>query len=308
MNGKILPYLIGGLLTLLSLSCSERKSDNPFYVKTYNLADSLETIEYLAFINDNKLNISDNYSSIERLKWSDTLSRVKRFFENDDYLVIGTSMGEFGGSIIFSDKKSDLSYFLNCRDPLMVDYKDGFYYVTEQFCGVSYGGTRILKIKDPTSLIKFNRSELPRTQRQRDSVERANSDFIKQLNSKIVLIDTSNVTASVFYPYKGRNYLVYSAMNEGYINFDEIDTTFLGEIVNGSLITLDTILNEPTWTMEFEPSRIINNIYVYTYNVEAWNGLGKKFIETKGQIFIKGDTIIIGHRHIDTRKKWWTSS
>lgn len=304
MNGKILQYTIGTLLTLWTFSCSDRKPDNPFYVKTYNLKDSLERLDYLTFINDNQVDtVSVSYADIESQQWSDTVSRVKLFFENEDYLVIGTSMGEFGGSIIFSDKKSDLNYFLNCTDPLMVNFKNGYYYVTEQFCGVSYGRTRILKIKDPTSLIKFNRNDLPKTQRQRDSVKRANSDFIKQLNNKIVLIDTSNVTASVFYPYKGRDYLVYSAMNEGYNRFDEIDTTFLGEIVNGSLITLDTILNEPTWTEEFEPSRIKNNIYVYTYSVNAWNGLGEKFIETKGQISIKGDTIIIGHKHRDSRKK-----
>lgn len=303
MNRQILQYLVGGLLTFLTLSCSEKKNDNPFYIKTYNLTDSLERLDYLSFIDNNQLDKVDINSDIEISDWSDTLSLVKRFFENDDYQVIGTSMGEFGGSIIFSDKKSDLCYFLNCMDPLMVDYKDGFYYVTEQFCGVDFGGTRILKIKDPTSLIKLHRNDLPKTLRQRNSIREKNSEFIKRLDKEIVLIDTANVTASVFYPYKGRNFLIYSAMNDGWVKFDEIDTTFLGEIVDGSLLTLDIILNEPTWTMEFEPSKIINGIYVYKYSVDAWNGLSEKFIETKGQIFVKGDTIIIGHKHRDDRKR-----
>lgn len=302
MNGKILQYLIGGLFTLLTLSCSESRNDNPFYVKTYNLTDSLERLDYLAFINDNQLDTVDNYSEIELPEWSDTLSRVKRFFENDDYLVIGTSMGEFGGSIIFSDKKSDLNYFLNCTDPLMVDYKNGYYYVTEQLCGASYGRTRILKIKDPTSLIKLHDNDLPRGQQQRDSIRSANSALIQRLDKEIVLIDTSNVAASIFYPYKQKYYLIYSAIIDRTDRFRELDTTYVGEIRNGSLITLDMILNEPTWTRGFEPNRIVNESYVYKYNVEAWNGYGVNFINFKGHIFVKGDTIVIGHKHKDNRK------
>ncbi len=303
MNMKILQYFIWASFALLTFCCSDRNSDNPFYIKTYNLKDSLERLGYLTFIKDNQLDTVDNYSEISSQELSDSLSRVKRFFEDDSYLVIGTSMGEFGGSIIFSDKKSDLNYFLNCTDPLMVDFKDGYYYITEQRCDVSFGRTRILKIKDPTSLISLHDKDLPRGPRTRNSIRRKNSEYIKNLNEEIVLLDTPNVTASIFFPYNGRNYLIYSAKHDHLVQFDEIDTTFLGEIRNGSLITLDTILNEPTWTMDFEPSRVVNNTYTYKYRVEAWNGLGEKFIETSGRIFVKGDTIVIGHRHRDNRKR-----
>lgn len=211
------------------------------------------------------------------------------------------NMGEFGGSIIFSDKKSDLNYFLECTDSQMVDYRDGHYYVIIQLCNFDFGRTRILKIKDPTSLIKLRDNELPRRQIQRDSISNANSDLIKKLNKEIVLIDTANVSASVFFPYQGREYLIYSAKKEYYVQFDELDTTFLGEVRNGSLITLDTILNEPTWTAEFEPNKIVNGIYLYKYGVDVLDGDGSHIIDFKGRIFVKDDTIVIGYKNKDLR-------
>jgi hypothetical protein len=304
MNGKILQYFIGGLLTFLALGCSQRKNESPFYIKTHNLEDSLERLDYLTFINNNQLDTADSSSNIDVHEWSDSFSRAKHFFENAEFLVIGTNTGEFGGSIIFSDKNSDFNYFLNSSHPLMVDFKNGYYYVTEQFCGATFGGTRILKIKDPTSLIKVHNKDFPLGLRQRDSIRIANTDFMKKLNKEIVLLDTSNVTASIFLPYKEKHYLIYSAKNDRYIGFDdEMDTTFLGEVRNGSLITLDTILCEPTWTAEFEPNRIVNGTYCYKYNVQAKNGLGEKFLEFGGNIFVKGDTIVIGHKHRDNRKR-----
>lgn len=302
MKKKIFQYFIGITLALLLLNCNDRKTGSPFYVRTYNLKDSLQRLKYLTFINNNQLDTAAYPSDVQSQEWADTLSRVRQFFENEEYLVIGTSMGEFGGSIIFSDKKSDLNYFLNSMDPVMVDYRESYYYITIHSCDVSSGRTKILKLNDPKSLIEIHDRDLPVGKRQRDSIWHANSDFIERLNEEIVLIDTPNVTASMFYPYKGRYYLIYSAMPESWVQFNEIDMTFLGEIKNGSLITLDTILNEPTWTMDFEPSRVVNNSYSYKYRVDAWNGLDEKLIETRGRIFVMGDTIVIGHRHKDNRQ------
>lgn len=233
------------------------------------------------------------------LEWPDTISKVKCFLEDDKYRVIGTSMDEFGGSIFFWDKKTLFAYFLRCEHPLMVDYNNGYYYVTEQYSEATYGHTRILKIKDPTRLIKILKTQLPRRQFEVDSIVRSQHAYVENLEREIVLLDTSNVSAAVFYPYKDKNYLVYSARSERYF---ELDTTFLGVIEKGVLIPLDTLLNEPILTEMFEPTRIVNGTYTYRYSMQTWNGADVKIIDMKGNVFMKNDTIVIAYGNIDRRR------
>ncbi|HEY5744436.1 MAG TPA: hypothetical protein VIU12_00020 [Chryseolinea sp.] len=233
------------------------------------------------------------------LEWPDKISKVKCFLEDDKYRVIGTSMGEFGGSIFFWDKKTPYAYFLKCTEPLMVDYHNGYYYLTEQYWEASYGHTRILKIKDPTRLIKVLKTQLPRRQSEIDSIVRSQGAYVESLEREIVLLDTSNVSAAVFYPYKDKNYLVYSARGDKSF---ELDTIFLGIIEKGVLIPLDTLLNESISTEMFEPTRIVNGVYTYRYSRQAWNGAEVKIIDMKGHVFMKGDTIVIAYGNIDRRR------
>lgn len=279
-----------------------------FHVKTFNLNDSASLKAYR--------NLIDNYNfafpekdSISKFPWPDPSkgseppAEAAVFFEDNNYLVVGTTMGEFGGSINFIDKHSDAAYFLPCTDPVLVDFREGIYYVTEGYCDGSYGRTRILKIKNPTQLIKIQKKELPMTNRKRDSLASINKHVIKKLEAEIVIIDTAQVSGSIFFSFEGKDYLIYTGTTSPWLQFDEMDTTYLGEIRDEDLIAIDTLLPEPTWTSNLGPTLILNHNYYYKYFREGWNGANEKIIDSNGQIFVRNDTIVIGYRNNDKRQK-----
>ena len=302
MNKILLTFLIMTFFVCAFLRCTESKLD--FTVINFNLDDSIESKKFNEWT---AKNIGPNSNSDCKLPGSlilwDTISSTKCFYEDEQYQVFGTNHGEWGGTIVFKDKSSEFSYLLNCSDLLMVNHQNNAYYITDVVADSNFGRTRILRIENPKELIKIPTKYLPRNITSRDSIIRANTVLLKEIRTKITLLDTSNVIASLFYPYRGNNYLIYSAKHDDYIQFDEIDTTFLGEIVDRNLAAIDTILPLPTWTLEFKPNRVYNEVYSYNYNRKHWRGEHILFIDSNGSIYIKEDTIVIGYRYYDKRQR-----
>jgi hypothetical protein len=293
------------VLFVSAICCTDIKQD--FVVLDFKLDDSTQSMNFAKW----KVRNIQNQNAIDCIPdsrfSSDSLSEIKCFHEDEHYRVFATNYGEWGGMIFFEDKLSENTYVLGCSELLMITYQDSSYYITDVNTDFFYPGTRILKIDDPGKLPNIPRDRLPQNLHSHDSLMNKLHLFY-QVGSITTVLDTTNLTASLFYPYKNHDYLVYTAKNPFTTKeHDEPDTTYLGEIINGELKTIQMVLPFPTMTMQFRPNFVNDSIYTYDFDFKTYHGTDKKgerviFIHSRGSIFIKQDTIVVGYSHYDKRR------
>jgi hypothetical protein len=294
------------LVILATAICCSDKSKG-FMVLDFSLNDSTQAIQFAKWKTRNLRGESVIVCNADVKVSSDSLSEIKCFLEDEHYHVFATNYGEWGGMIFFEDKLSENTYVIGCSELLMVNYRDSSYYITDVNTDFSYPRTRILKIDDPAKLASIPRERLPRNLHDHDSLMKVLHSLYK-IGSITTVLDTVNLTASLFYPYGNRNYLVYTAKNPFTTReHDEPDTTYVGEIVEGELKTIQMILPFPTITSQFRPNFVDDSIYTYNYDFKTYHGTEKKgetvvLIDSHGSIFIKKDTIVVGYSHYDERR------
>lgn len=218
---------------------------------------------------------------------------VQCFYQDDQYRVIGVLPGENDGALLFIPQGSEDVYYFPSRHPLMVNYHSGKYYVTET--GVTDGeiSSTISSIIDPKALTKTSLKEWYTDYSNKEWQEDAVKQAAKTMDE--LVLDTIGIVVSVYYPFRDREYVVYSTSLD---DDNSMDATFVGELVNGRLVLRDTVASMGTATLKGTPVRIINDIYVYDYFYRQMDG-ERLVLRSEGSIYIKADTIVMGYRYFD---------
>lgn len=281
-------------IIILISSCFQEKSE-PVEFKTvvydlYNPKDSSEfenwKMEYLKqqckIINDT-------------LFAQDSLPVGALYYMDKDYKVYGYCNGEFGGALMFQDRNnSDSIYYLECTCPVMIDKRPDGFYITSSLAHMG-GFGKVQFFASPKDLIMVHLDSLRTNWKKRRFSGLNEREIWKKLeNQGEVLIDTIGLTFNILFPFKDKNYLIFS----------DNKNTCLGYLTSGHLVTIDTLLNLPTWRYSDLPNDIINNFYHYNFERVSGYNNGKIYKETKssGDIYVRNDTIVIAYKYkIETK-------
>ncbi|PWV56340.1 hypothetical protein [Chitinophaga sp. S165] len=171
--------------------------------------------------------------------------RSTYFYEDENYIVKKTCRGEWGGSIIFKNKKTELEYFCSATCPVAVNKIDGKYIVSTTLPHMD-GDCAILQIDHPDSMAVF---VLPKSENGFIPFgQPGSSSYI----GRKVLLDTGRVLILASFPYEGK---LYHITTDG-------EKTYVSKLENKSLVNLDPISNEPLWTFNQDSFETIDDHYI----------------------------------------------
>jgi hypothetical protein len=281
------------LLSIIIFSCNPKEGndkENKLIKIILDLNNPIEKVKFDNWVSNNIMDIPNDtiakkYQFKIGKKIKEKNSDLGIFqFEDIDFEIYSICGGEWGGFLFFVDKKDrNIVHYLSSTCPLMVDFRDNNYFITESLAHMS-GFTKISKIKNPR--------ELPKVIKNKKLEEQ--SSFSN--NVKETILDTVGIIANVFYSNHGRDYLIYS----------EYDTTYLGEVHNKRIISKEKLLNIGTWSNGYKSNKIKNGIYISNieHSIGTFDMDGKIEItkEMKGKIYIKQDTIVIGYQYNISRR------
>ena len=159
------------------------------------------------------------------------------FFEDNTYLVTATCSGEWGGSIFFMNKLTGEKYGCEATCPLVVEPLGDGYLVTSSLAHLT-GSMSIIKIDNPRGLEVVKK-------RKRGRTVYVGDDEIKDRHGAQTLVDSIGVGATTSFTYQGRVYMIL---------WDH-SNTYISELVQGKLLTVDTLVNKPLWSYQPENTR-----------------------------------------------------
>jgi hypothetical protein len=270
-------------ITSLGVTTSN-ENDVKFTKLIYNLNDSVEKKKFDTWVKNNVYllpsdSIGQRYHSKKELKAKPTLS-LPCVYEDDKYEVYTYCRGEWGGQILFLDKKTDKIHITHCTCYNMIIRQNDSYYITASLAHMS-GSLSLSEIKDPSLLPIIVQEDL------RQPPYTWNTTKSKGIEPQNLLSNIDNI-ALVFYPYKSNNYLIYS----------DFKSLFIGKIEDKKITNLEDIIveYEEYYFVSNNQSRIVNNIYEHYFSEDAINS------ESNNQLYIKSDTIVLGYHKKKSKK------
>jgi hypothetical protein len=281
------------ILTIALIGCQTERPETSIDFKTivFNLDNPNDSIGFSNWQKTHLLN-QDN-QKIDTLFSQDTIPVGGLYYSDDQFLVYGYCMGEFGGALMFQDKESkDSIYYLECTCPVMIDKRKDGYYVIESLAHMA-GFGKVQFFESPKELVNIDLDSLRtdwEVKKYPNLTERERWD--KLSNQGTVLIDTMGLTFSMFFPYGNDNYLIFS----------DYQNTYLGLLRSDSLQTLDTLMNLPTWGYNDPLNDKINGYYHYNFKRSSSDSDDKIIRKTvsSGDIYAKGDSIVFAYKFNET--------
>jgi hypothetical protein len=274
-------------LLLLIFSCTQpsNKKQQDLSISIYNLDIPAEKELFEGWKRNNIIDnpgdtIAKRYESNRKFKVGpNKLETGYCDYEDEDFAVYAVCGGEWGGVLLFEDKKDpDKTYLLPCTCPKMIERRDGKYIVTATLAHMG-GYTAIRYVDNPRML------PLPPKGALNLDLPNPSSQYGD------ILLDAGGITANVFFPHGEKNYLIYS----------KSDTTYVGEISNHKIIHPRVLLNYGTWSYYDALNKIKNGIYISNIDHRETTINGSTNLETTksviGAIYIKQDSIILGYKY-----------
>ena len=188
--------------------------------KQFTIESSIDTIDF--------------YDAIYDLQ----LKQDSVFYEDSLYLVRQTCSGEWGGSIWFKNKQTQIEYSCNATCPKSVNYYKGKYYVTTSLVHL-VSSSEILEISQPDSMSVFEVSEMVATMRKHKIYSDGDFESISRQGA-LTLVDTTGALIVASFVQNDKFYHIVRDYNHLY----------LSEISNGKLSTIQKISEESMFNTE----------------------------------------------------------
>lgn len=193
-------------------------------------------------------------------------SRSPYFFEDENYIVRKTCQGEWGGSIIFKNKKTQIEYACRATCAVTVNKIDGKYIISNTLPHMD-GSANVIEIDNPESMTVLAD---PKPRKQFPLPE---GGSLSSQGSKLVA-DTFNMLILGSFQYEGEVYHITTDLHK----------TYVSKIENSRFVHLDVISNEMLWTLDQDRIMTADDHYIAFFR----NKDG-----TKGYLDITGNKISV---------------
>lgn len=204
-------------------------------------------------------------TNIPRTAFFTKQNNTKPFFEDSKFLISEHCSGEWGGSLYFTDKKSKIIYECSSTCPLIINKLDGSYFITSMLAHMS-GYWNVMEIKNPYELIKF-------APREKKVISYVGDDESKSEKGTTTIIEKYNQLALLSFVYNDRLFHIFS----------DYKKTFIGEIINGDLISIQILSEEPFYSYDHKIIKREENHYLVLFEDS----------DTKGYLEILNNNIYI---------------
>ncbi|HWW38564.1 MULTISPECIES: hypothetical protein [unclassified Pedobacter] len=181
------------------------------------------------------------------------------FFEDNDYVVRKTCSGEWGGSIIFKNKKTGIEYCCSSTCPVVVNKLFGKYIVTNTLAHLS-GSSEIIEIENPSSMSPFQLSK-PRKVKGK-KIRYVGDDESKSVLGTRKLVDSIGVLTLASFLYKEELFHIITDFHK----------TFLAKIQNGKFVTMNKISDKSIWTYNPAVIKTVDDRNLVFFENEEVNG------------------------------------
>lgn len=182
------------------------------------------------------------------------------FYEDEDYVVQKTCMGEFGGIVIFKNKKTGIAYYCGATCPVIVNKMNGKYIVSNTLLHLS-GFSEVIQIDNPAALQVLKPGKP--TIGEGGNIEAGSTKGRKQV------LDTMGVLILVSFPYEGELYHITT----------DFKNTYISKIEGNKFVNIGLVANESFWSYRAEVIQTKENHYVIFFG------------NNKGYLDIFGDQI-----------------
>jgi hypothetical protein len=194
------------------------------------------------------------------IKSADSVNKRKEFFEDEKYIVNSICYGEWGGAVIFKNKKTKTKYICESTCPVTLTKFNNRYFVSNTLHHLMTSA-EVIEIVNPEKLQKATEED----------EKRFNHEKVLQTGAKQIIRQLDN---SILYSFVNDNKLYHIISGK--------KGTFIAKILNGKFIKLQTISDRNLWT--YSPK----NINTKDSAIATFNGY-KEF----GYIEIKGSAITL---------------
>ena len=160
-------------------------------------------------------------------------------FEDSIYIVRNTCHGEWGGSIWFNNKNTDIEYSCSATCPITVNKMDGNYIVSTTLAHGN-GFTKIIQIPNPDLMEVFKLPESKELNEDGTPIYYVNDLESQSTEGTISLIDTVGILTLSSFEYE----------NELYHITTDFKSTYISNIQNEKFNVIDTVCSKSIWTYE----------------------------------------------------------
>jgi hypothetical protein len=180
-----------------------------------------------------------NDSLIYRNK-NDFKFNQENIYEDQIYIVSKTCSGEWGGTVKFKNKKTNIEYSASATCPVAVNKLNGKYYVTNTLAHLD-GFSEILEIENPDLLTVFKPPK-PRKKKGKIIIMNIGDDESKSNKGTKQLVNSVGMLTLISFPFKGQLYHIVT----------DYKNTFLATIDNNKFVKIDTVSSESIWSNDPE--------------------------------------------------------
>ena len=301
---KTIPILI--IILLLSACSDDRISHvGPFVKVMYHLNDEDDSLEFSRWVEEN----FEPDSTFKPCSYPGIIADFPYwycFYEDEDYRAYRYCLGEFGGELLFQDKKNpEMLYAMRSYHPMFIVKSVRGYYVSEFEIHLGTSGN-IFRIKDPRELFAINQDSLIKYWSLKGYYDIPYSNEWKEKNYRKTLRKRGDLVygkldlwLDLLFKENDKLYFIHS---------DDNGTSNLSEIRDSSVILIDTLINGSyfdnsiNWRYYSRENEIRNDIYHYHFaliGIEMKKNINHSRFTITGRTFVKNDTIVIG---IKTRR------
>jgi hypothetical protein len=160
----------------------------------------------------------------------------ENIYEDQLYLVSKTCSGEWGGTVKFKNKKTNVEYSASATCTVAVNKLNDKYYVTNSLAHLD-GFSEVLEIKNPALLTVIKKTKR-RKKKGKMIIMDIGSNESKTKKGTKQLIDSVGVLTLASFPFKGQLYHIVT----------DYKNTFLAKIDNNKFVKIDTVSNESIWS------------------------------------------------------------
>jgi hypothetical protein len=268
---------------LLILAACGKSEDPDFNIIRFNLNNPKDLKAYDLWKRENQ--VVPNKIIKDTLKFTDGTVAGTLFYEDEDYKVFMNCHGEFGGSLIFQERKNKhILYYLESVCAVMIERRSNGYYIVESLAHM-YGSGGVKFIKTPKSLVRM---DLNPDWKSKKFPHLSGFEIAQKLRHQgNYLVRGYGFMCNILFEYKNKNYVIYS----------KDEKTLLGEIKADTLFTLDTLFHFSSYSNLDDYKYKTKNYRHYEFHREN-TSIGTSRIDTDeaaGAIYVKDNKIICAY-------------
>jgi len=190
--------------------------------------------------------------------------QVQPVYEDNDYIIMSTCSGEWGGSIYLQNKSTKHIYTCNSTCTLNI-IRAGTKYIVNASLPHLSGFTNVFEINDPTKLKSYNIDSLKKVAKYNQRKHRigyVGENESRSRQGTIQLIDSIGILSLASFVYNSQIFYLVSN-NHG--------KTFITTIRNGKFATLDTLIDKDIWS--YYPScKKYDETTIYSFSNSTTSG------------------------------------